>query len=102
MTTKQLLPFFIPAIAGFVLAIGSSALSGCGSQRQVPGNATEPSNQISSKTDPVRYASEVAAVPGSSSAGEVASSSVQGNAAQFVVPNPRQHVVSSGFPARDY
>jgi hypothetical protein len=95
MITKQLLPIF-------VLAIGGLAVLGCGSQRQVQGNATEASNQTLSKIDPVGYGNDVAAVPGSSLAGEVALSSAQGNAAQFVMPNPRQHVVSSGFPARDY
>lgn len=102
MITRRLRPTFVLAIGGLALAIGGLALIGCGSQRQVPGNATEASNQTLSRIDPVSYPSDVTAVPGSSLVGEVASSSVQGNAAQFVMPNPRQHVVSSGFPARDY
>jgi hypothetical protein len=32
----------------------------------------------------------------------VGSSGAQEHDAQFVMPNPRQHVLSSGFPARDY
>jgi hypothetical protein len=102
MTTKQLLPIFVPAIAGFVLAIGGLALPGCGSQRPFPGNVTQASNQTVSRIDPVGYTSDVAAVPEPSPAGDVAWSSAQGRATQFVMPNPRQHIVSSGFPARDY
>jgi hypothetical protein len=93
MVTAKLLPIFV---------LGGLALLGCANQRQVPGNVTQASNQSLGKIDLVGYASDVAAVPGSSPVGDMASSAGQGPATQFVIPNPRQHVVSSGFPARDY
>ena len=96
MITRQLLPIF-------VLAIGGLALLGCGSQTQVPDNMTQASNQTLSKIDSVSDAGDdAAAVPASSLAGDVSSSSAQGRATQFVMPNPRQHVLSSGFPVRAY
>lgn len=93
MITKRLLPIF-------VLAIGGLAVLGCGSQRQVPGNVA--SNQTLTSIDPVGYANDAAPVPGPSPASDEASSGAQGRATQFVMPNPRQQVLSSGFPARDY
>jgi hypothetical protein len=95
MITRQLLPIF-------VLAIGGLALLGCGSQTQVPDNMTQASNQTLSKINSVSDAGDDAAVPASSLAGDVSSSSAQGRATQFVMPNPRQHVLSSGFPVRAY
>jgi hypothetical protein len=102
MITRQLLPVFFLTIGGLVLAIGGLALLGCANQRQAPSNVMEASNLTMSKIDPVGDASDVAAVSGSSLAGDAASSSAQAHAAQFAMPNPRQHVLSSGFPARDY
>jgi hypothetical protein len=95
MITRQLLPIF-------VLAIGGLALLGCGSQTQAPGNVTQASNQTFRKIDSASDASDDAAVPGSSPAVDVSSSSAQEHATQFVIPNPRQHVLSSGFPVSDY
>jgi hypothetical protein len=102
MITRQLLPTFFLTIGGLVLAIGGLALIGCGNQRQVLSNATQASNLTLSKADAVGNASDVAAVSGSSPTGDVASSGAQERAAQLAMPNPRQHVLSSGFPARDY
>jgi hypothetical protein len=95
MITRQLLSIS-------VLAIGALVTLGCGSQRQVTSNVTQAPNQISNKIDPVGDARNVAAMPGSSLVGDVASYSTLGRAAQFVLPNPRQHVFSSGFPGHDY
>lgn len=102
MVTTKLLPIFVMAIAIFVLAVGGLALLGCGNQRQVAGNATQASNQTLSKIDAVDDTSDVATVPGSSLVGDVALSGAQEHATQLAMPNPRQHVLSSGFPARDY
>src|SRR5271170_6317763 len=102
MITRQLRPIFVVAIVAFVLTIDGLALVGCGSQKQVPSNVTQTSNLTLSKADPVGNASDVAAVSGSPLAGDAASSSAQERAAQLAMPNPRQHVLSSGFPARDY
>ncbi len=95
MTTRQLLPIF-------VLAIGVLALLGCGSQSQGLSNVMQRPNQTLNRLDPVSDASNVAAVPESPLVGDVASYSAQGGAAQFVLPNPRQRVLSSGFPGRNY
>ena len=102
MLTRQLLPYFVLAIVIFVLAVGGLALLGCGSQTRVSGNATQASNQTLSRIDSVSNASDDAVVLGSSSAAAVPSSSAQGRPAQFVLPDPRQHVLSSGFPVRAY
>jgi hypothetical protein len=102
MITRQLLPTFFLTIGGLVLAIGGLALLGCGSQKQVPSNVTQASNVTLSKADAVGSASDVAAVSGPSLAGDAASSGAQERAAQLAMPNSRQHVLSSGFPARDY
>jgi hypothetical protein len=102
MFTRPLLPIFVPAITIFVLAIGGLALLGCGSQTQVSGNVTRASNRTLSRIDSVSEARADAAVPGSSSAADAPSSSAQGHVAQFVLPNPRQHVLSSGFPVSAY
>src|SRR5271170_3994397 len=83
MITRQLLPTFFLTIGGLVLAIGGLALLGCGNQRQVPTNATQASNLTLSKADPVGKASDVAAVTGSSLAGDAASSGAQERAAQL-------------------
>ena len=95
MVTAKLLPIF-------VLAIGGLALLGCASQRQVTGKVTQASSPILSKIDPTNDASDVAAVSAPSVAGDVDSSGEEEPATQFVMPNPRQHVLSSGFSARDY
>jgi len=95
MITRQLLPIF-------VLAIGGLAPVGCGSQRQVLSNVAQGSNQTLNRLDPMSDASNVAPVPGSPLVGDAASYSVHGRAAQFVLPNSRQHVLSSSFPGRDY
>jgi len=95
MVTAKSLPIF-------VLAIGGLAVLGCGSQRQVPDDVTHASNQSSSRIDPVAEPSDVAAVSGSSAVGDLASSGAQQRTTQFTIPNPRQHVLSSGFPARSY
>jgi hypothetical protein len=95
MFTRQSLPVF-------VLAIGGLILLGCGNQRQVPSNLAGAPNQTSSKIDPVADANVVAAAPGSPVIADVGSSGAQEHDTQFVMPNPRQHVLSSGFPARDY
>jgi hypothetical protein len=95
MITKQLLPIFVLAIEGL-------ALLGCGNQRQVMGNVTQTSNQTVNKIDPVGDASDGAVVPRSTLAGDMAPCTAKGRAAQFVIPNPRQQVLSSGFPMRDY
>jgi hypothetical protein len=102
MLTRQLLPYFVLAIVIFVLAVGGLALLGCGSQTRVSGNATQASNQTLSRIDSVSDASDAAVAPGSSSAGDTPSSNAQGHAAQFALPNPRQHVLSSGFPVSAY
>ena len=100
MFTRQLLPIFVLAIG--VPALGGLVLPGCGSQTQAPGNATQASNQTLSRIDPASGAGDDAAVPGSSVVAGDASGSAQDHAVQFVMPNPRQHLLSSGFPARNY
>ncbi len=102
MITRQLRPIFVLTIGGLALAIGGLALFGCGSQKQVPSNVTQASNLTMSKADPVGNASDVAVISGPSPAGDSASPGAQERAAQLAMPNPRQHVLSSGFPARDY
>ena len=76
MTTRQLLPIL-------VLAIEALAPLGCGSH-------------------PVGVASNVTAMSGSYLVGDVASYSAEGRATHFMLLNSRQHVLSSGFPGRDY
>lgn len=102
MISKQLLPMFVLAIAIFALPIGGLALLGCGNQRQVPGNVAEASDQTLSEIEPVGDASDVPGVSGISLVGDVDSSRTQEHVTQLVIPNPRQHVLSSGFPARSY
>ncbi|HVB83239.1 MAG TPA: hypothetical protein VNE82_25220 [Candidatus Binataceae bacterium] len=94
MITAKLLPIF-------ALAIGGLVLLGCGGQRQVPGDLTQVSNRTLSKIDPVSDASDIAAVSPSLPAAEMASPSAQERVTQFVMPNSRQRVLSSGFPARN-
>jgi hypothetical protein len=95
MITRQLLPIF-------VLSIEVLAPLGCGSQSQAPSDVTQRPNQTLSKIDPVGDASKVAAVPGLPLVSDLASYSAQQRAAQFVLLNSRQHVLSSGFPKCDY
>jgi hypothetical protein len=76
MTTRQLLPIF-------VLAIEALAPLGCGSHL-------------------VGDASNVSAMSGSYSVGDVASYSAEGSTTHFMLLNSRQNVLSSGFPGRDY
>jgi hypothetical protein len=102
MITTQLLPVCFLRIGGLMLVIGGLALFGCGNQRQVQGNGGQASNLTLSRIDPVDEANDVLGVPGSSPAGGAVSSSAQGRATQYAIPDPRQHVLSSGFPARDY
>ena len=76
MTTRQLLPIF-------VLAIEALAPLGCGSHL-------------------VGDASNVSAMSGSYSVGDVASYSAEGSTTHFMLLNSRQNVLSSGFPGRGY
>ncbi len=102
MLTRQLPPNFVLAIVIFVLALGGLALLGCGNQTQVSGSATQASNQTLSRIDSVSDASDAAVAPGSSTTADTSSASLQRHAAQFVLSNPRQRVLSSGFPVSAY
>jgi hypothetical protein len=92
MITKRLLPIV-------VLAIGGLVVFGCANQTQIPDKATEASNQTGSKNGSAGNAHDDAAESGSTLASNVP---IPEHASQFVIPNPRQHVLSSGFPARSY
>jgi hypothetical protein len=102
MITRQLRPIFVLAAGGLVLAVGGLAAFGCGNQKQVPSNVAQASNLTISKADPVGKASDVAALSEPAVAGEAASSGGPATTPPLAMPNPRQHVLSSGFPARDY
>ena len=95
MVARQLLVIF-------VLAIEALAPLGCGSQSQVPSDLTQRPNQALNKIDPEGDASDIAAVPGLPLVGDLASYNARQRAAQFVLRNSRQNVLSSGFPGRDY
>ena len=92
MITKRLLPIV-------VLAIGGLVVFGCANQTQNRDKATESSNQIESRSDSAGNAHDDAAQARSTLASNVP---MPEHASQFVILNPRQHVLSSGFPARSY
>jgi hypothetical protein len=95
MVTRHLLSIF-------VLAIEVLAPLSCGSQSQAPSDVTQRPNQTLNKIDPVGDASNVAAVSGLAVVGDVASYSAERQGTHFMLLNSRQHVLSSGFPGRDY
>ena len=92
MITKRLRPIV-------VLAIGGLVVFGCANQTQVRDKTTEASNRTGSKNDSASNAHDDAAQSGSTLA---SNAPITEHASQFVIPNPRQHVLSSGFPARSY
>ena len=92
MITKRLLPIV-------VLAIGGLFVFGCANQNQILDRATEASNETGSRSDLAGNAHDDAAQAGSTLASNVP---MPEHASQFVILNPRQHVLSSGFPARSY
>jgi hypothetical protein len=92
MIAKRLLPIV-------VLAIGSLVLFGCANQTQSGDKATEASNHAGSKNESTDNAHDDGAPSGSTLASNVP---IPEHASPFVIPNPRQHVLSSGFPARSY
>ena len=92
MITKRLRPIV-------VLAIGGLVVFGCANEMQIRGNATPASYQTASKNDSADNAHDDAAQSGSILASNAL---LPEHASQFVIPNPRQHVLSSGFPARSY
>ena len=92
MITKRLLPMV-------VLAIGGLVVFGCANKTQIRDKATKASNQTGSRSDSASNANDDAAQAGSTLASNVP---IPEHASQFVILNPRQHVLSSGFPARSY
>jgi len=84
MTTRRLLPVLVLAIAGL-------AGLGCGNQQQVPSNLTQSSNPGAKNIDP-EVGNDAAAVPDGS----------QRRATQFTLSDPRQNVLSSGFPTYEW
>ena len=92
MITKRLLPIVM-------LAIGGLVVFGCANQTQIRDKAAKASNQTGSRSDSAGNAHDDAAQSGSVLASNAL---LPEHASQFVIPNPRQHVLSSGFPARSY
>jgi hypothetical protein len=93
MTTRRLLLIF-------ALLIEALAPLGCGSQIQPPSNITQGPNKI--LVHPLSDANDIAADIELPPVADATSYGAQEHTAQFALPNSRQHVLSSGFPGRDY